>query len=129
MTLSPTDRGGRPAPNGRRRCGVDFRVRFPLQLLMRPITLAPQLHAARQTVDPVPLRGASRQQLHQIFAGYGIRDLPPQTQRRARAKLLGIDATKQLDDLLVPPGNRLEALRGDREGSRARGYGRGPAGA
>ena len=27
-----------------------------------------------------------------------------------------IDAAKQLDDLRVPPGNRLEALHGDREG-------------
>jgi proteic killer suppression protein len=26
------------------------------------------------------------------------------------------DAAKQLDDLRAPPGNRLEALRGDREG-------------
>ena len=51
-----------------------------------------------------------------IFAGYAIRDLPPQIQRRARAKLLAIDAAKQLDDLRVPPGNRLEALHGDREG-------------
>ena len=51
-----------------------------------------------------------------IFAGYAIRDLAPQIQRRARAKLLAIDAAKQLDDLRVPPGNRLEALHGDREG-------------
>jgi proteic killer suppression protein len=51
-----------------------------------------------------------------IFAGYAVRDLSQQIQRRARAKLLAIDAAKQLDDLRVPPGNRLEALRGDREG-------------
>jgi proteic killer suppression protein len=54
-----------------------------------------------------------------IFAGYAIRDLPPHTQRRARAKLLAIDAAKQLDDLRVPPGNRLEVLHGDREGQRS----------
>ena len=51
-----------------------------------------------------------------IFAGYAVRDLPLQIQRRARAKLLAIDAAKQLDDLRVPPGNRLEALHGDRAG-------------
>ena len=51
-----------------------------------------------------------------IFAGYAVRDLALQIQRRARAKLLAIDAAKQLDDLRVPPGNRLEALRGDRQG-------------
>jgi toxin HigB-1 len=51
-----------------------------------------------------------------IFVGYFVRDLPQQIQRRARAKLLAVDAAKQLDDLRVPPGNRLEALRADRAG-------------
>ena len=51
-----------------------------------------------------------------IFAGYAVRGLPLQIQRRARAKLLTIDAAKQIDDLRVPPGNRLEALHGDRQG-------------
>lgn len=31
-------------------------------------------------------------------------------------KLSIIDAAEALDDLRVPPGNRLEALKGDREG-------------
>ncbi|MCC7016358.1 MAG: type II toxin-antitoxin system RelE/ParE family toxin [Rhodospirillales bacterium] len=51
-----------------------------------------------------------------IFAGYAVRDLPHQIQRRARAKLQAIDAARKLDDLRVPPGNRLEALKGDRAG-------------
>ena len=51
-----------------------------------------------------------------IFVGYAVRDLPTQIQKRARAKLLAIDAAKQLDDLRVPPGNRLEALHSDRAG-------------
>jgi len=38
-----------------------------------------------------------------------------QIQGRARAKLLASDAAGQLDDLRVPPGNRLEALCGDRQ--------------
>jgi plasmid maintenance system killer protein len=33
-----------------------------------------------------------------------------------RRKLLAIDVTSLLDDLRIPPGNRLEALRGDRQG-------------
>ncbi len=37
-------------------------------------------------------------------------------ERVARLKLLYLNAAKQLDDLKVPPGNRLEALRGDRKG-------------
>jgi toxin HigB-1 len=51
-----------------------------------------------------------------IFAGYAVRDLPPQIQQRARAKLLAVDAAKQLTDLRAPPGNRLETLHGNREG-------------
>ena len=51
-----------------------------------------------------------------IFAGHAVRGLPIQIQQRARAKLLAIEAAGQLNDLRVPPGNRLEALLGDRPG-------------
>ena len=37
-------------------------------------------------------------------------------ERQARRKLLMLDAARILDDLRQPPGNRLEALRGDRAG-------------
>lgn len=33
----------------------------------------------------------------------------------ARRKLLQLDAADKLDDLRVPPGNRLEALKSDRK--------------
>jgi proteic killer suppression protein len=51
-----------------------------------------------------------------IFVGHAVRNLPSQIQARARAKLLAIDAAMELDDLRSPPGNRLEALRSDRDG-------------
>ena len=51
-----------------------------------------------------------------LFAGHAVRGLPYQIQRRARAKLQALDAAKRLDDLRVPPGNRLEALSGARHG-------------
>ncbi len=34
----------------------------------------------------------------------------------ARRKLAALDAAERLDDLRFPPGNRLEALRGNRAG-------------
>jgi proteic killer suppression protein len=37
-------------------------------------------------------------------------------ERQARRKLLQLDAAAGLPDLRVPPGNRLEALTGDRTG-------------
>jgi toxin HigB-1 len=51
-----------------------------------------------------------------LFVGFAVRALPDEIQRRARAKLLAVDAAGQLSDLRVPPGNRLEALHGDRRG-------------
>lgn len=37
-------------------------------------------------------------------------------ERVARRKLRQLDSATELRDLAAPPGNRLEALRGDREG-------------
>jgi toxin HigB-1 len=37
-------------------------------------------------------------------------------ERTARRKLMLLDAATRLDDLRVPPANRLEALKGDRRG-------------
>lgn len=37
-------------------------------------------------------------------------------ERRARRKLLLLNGARKLDDLRSPPGNRLEKLKGNREG-------------
>jgi proteic killer suppression protein len=37
-------------------------------------------------------------------------------QRQARRKLEWLDAAKNIEDLRLPPGNRLEKLKGDRAG-------------
>ena len=37
-------------------------------------------------------------------------------ERIARRKLLYLHQARRLEDLLVPPGNKLEALHGDRKG-------------
>ena len=42
--------------------------------------------------------------------------LPRDLWRIAFRKLDQIDSATQLEDLRVPPGNRLEGLKGDREG-------------
>jgi proteic killer suppression protein len=49
-----------------------------------------------------------------LFAGHAVRGLPHQIQKRARSKLQVLNAATRLDDLRVPPGNRLEALSGVR---------------
>jgi proteic killer suppression protein len=45
-----------------------------------------------------------------------VRTLDQELLRSALRKLLILDAAEQLKDLTVPPGNRLEKLRGDRDG-------------
>jgi toxin HigB-1 len=45
-----------------------------------------------------------------------VRSIDPRIHRVALRKLVMIDAAVVLDDLRVPPGNRLEALKGDRVG-------------
>jgi proteic killer suppression protein len=42
--------------------------------------------------------------------------LPQDIQRGARRKLLALHAATELRHLMVPPGNRLEALKGGRKG-------------
>jgi len=51
-----------------------------------------------------------------IFRGFVSRKLPRDIQRTARRKLLYLHDAKDLNDLLAPPGNRLEKLRGNRAG-------------
>ena len=45
-----------------------------------------------------------------------VRKLPEDIQRRAQRKLMILNNATSLNDLRVPPGNRLEALSGDRHG-------------
>lgn len=42
--------------------------------------------------------------------------LDPRIERTALRKLVMLDAAETLEDLRVPPGNRLEALKGNRVG-------------
>jgi proteic killer suppression protein len=49
-----------------------------------------------------------------IFFGHISKKLPLEIQRTARRKLIYLDDAEDLQDLQVPPGNRLEKLKGDR---------------
>lgn len=51
-----------------------------------------------------------------IAAGRKPKGFPADLVRGARQKLAFLDAAASLEDLRVPPGNRLEALKGDRVG-------------
>lgn len=51
-----------------------------------------------------------------VFLRERSRRLPLTAQRVAQRKLAMLDAADRLQDLRAPPGNRLERLRGTREG-------------
>ncbi len=53
---------------------------------------------------------------HQVSARKHVRTLGPDVQRSAYRKLLILNRAANLNDLRVPPGNRLEKLAGDRAG-------------
>ncbi len=55
----------------------------------------------------------------ELFERERNRIVPPQLARRARRKLLLIDAAAEIAFLRVPPGNRLEKLKGNRIGQRS----------
>ena len=51
-----------------------------------------------------------------VFEDVPVKGLGPDVRRAARKKLLMLDRSVSLGDLRVPPGNRLETLKGDRAG-------------
>jgi toxin HigB-1 len=54
-----------------------------------------------------------------IFQRCVSKALGPEVSRIGYRKLVMLDAADSLRDLRIPPGNRLEKLRGDREGQHA----------
>ncbi|MHB8972308.1 MAG: type II toxin-antitoxin system RelE/ParE family toxin [Pirellulaceae bacterium] len=51
-----------------------------------------------------------------LFQRAPVKKFPTSVQRPALRKLLLLDAAESLDDLRIPPGNRLEKLRSSRSG-------------
>lgn len=61
------------------------------------------------------IRSFANKDTERLFADEAVRRFQS-FERQARRKLLLLNAASTLDDLRVPPGNRLEALSGDRAG-------------
>lgn len=62
------------------------------------------------------IRSVADKEAKKIWGGTPSRRLPMDIQPVARRKLRMLDNASTLDDLRVPPANRLEALKGDRKG-------------
>ena len=62
------------------------------------------------------IRTFAAKETERIWQGQRSRKFPAAIQERALRKLRQLDASLTLEDLRRPPGNRLEALKGDRDG-------------
>ncbi|HIG30698.1 MAG TPA: type II toxin-antitoxin system RelE/ParE family toxin [Verrucomicrobiales bacterium] len=62
------------------------------------------------------IRSFACRETERIFNDEVSRKLPRNIQQSARRKLLLLHQARILDDLRVPPGNRLELLKGNRSG-------------
>ena len=62
------------------------------------------------------IRSFRSREVEALFHREPVRRLPGDLQRAALRKLLMLNRAQTLQDLRVPPGNRLEALRGNRDG-------------
>jgi proteic killer suppression protein len=61
----------------------------------------------------------SDKRTQELYAKGRSRKFPPDVASRAARKLEYVHLAEQLDDLKVPPGNRLHPLSGDRQGQYA----------
>jgi toxin HigB-1 len=62
------------------------------------------------------IRSFKDKQTERLFLSGLAKGLPGDILERAERKLTSLNAAKIVDDLRVPPSNRLERLRGDRDG-------------
>ena len=62
------------------------------------------------------IRSFNDKETEKIWLGTVSRRLPNDIQSAARRKLRMLNSARRLDDLRIPPANRLEALKGERRG-------------
>ncbi len=62
------------------------------------------------------IRDFADKEAEKIWEGTPSRRLPGDIQNAARRKLRMLNSASNLDDLRIPPANRLEVLKGDRKG-------------
>ena len=62
------------------------------------------------------IRSFADNETEKIWQGTASRRLPNDIQSVARRKLRMLNSARRVDDLRIPPANRLEALKGERRG-------------
>ena len=92
----------------------DVQVHLVHNLSAPPLITLAVNNASRYTLGV--LRSFRDKETERVWQRQRTRRLNADVQRAALRKLVILDAADALDDLGVPPGNRLEKLRGNRAG-------------
>ncbi len=66
--------------------------------------------------DSIMIVSFNSEETKLVFDGFKSSEYPPDIQKTALRKLLILESAISINDLRVPPGNRLEKLVGDRIG-------------
>ena len=101
-------------------CNASYRVQCSFFILASSALQ----HACLITLDVIialryyltMIKTFADKEAEKIFNRQRSRKLPESIQRKGRMKLEILDAADAVEDLRIPPGNRLEKLSGDREG-------------
>ena len=62
------------------------------------------------------IQSFAKKSTESVWQRVRVRKFGPDVQRIANRKLIMLDAAETINDLRVPPGNRLEQLKGTRKG-------------
>jgi toxin HigB-1 len=62
------------------------------------------------------IRSFAEPETERFFLTGKSRRVPQDLKRRATMRLIQLNAANAIDDLRLPPGNQLEAMKGDRAG-------------
>ena len=98
-------------------CVGRTRCRRLLEALCDCETSVDNCHVTRYA-GPV-IKTFADKKTQELYTTGRSRGFPPDVARRARRKLEYVDLATHMDDLKVPPGNRLHQLREDRKGQYA----------
>ena len=93
-----------------------MKTRRPGNFLLSSLTYNVLRYITVCVIVVAVIRSFNDKRTETIFQGRRAKGLPTEIQQRARRKLRMLGAATVIDDLRIPPSNRLEKMKGDRRG-------------
>jgi len=105
-----------PAREGHRGCLILGTKGQPHQPGAGPIVPAALDEYKQNVYDRWVIRTFADGETRRFYAGGKSRRVPTEIQKRAAMRLVQLNAATRIEDLRMPPSNRLEQLHGNRSG-------------